>query len=168
MEFLERLRCLTFGTLALRLALAALCGGVLGYGRSQQVRPAGLRTYMLACVAAASSVLLSLYEYEMLRSVWAEIAPNAANKFDVGRIAAQTISGIGFIGAGMIIKATHQQVRGLTTATGLFAAVCLGLACGVGFYECVIPAVVLIFLVLNVMSPLEGEFKRKLRNMTMR
>ena len=58
-------------------------------------------------------------------------------------------------------------MSGLTTATGLFASVCMGLACGVGFYECVIPVLVIIVLVLNVMSPLEGEFKRKLRNLTL-
>ena len=159
---------LSFGTLVLRLCLAMLCGGVLGYGRSKQERPAGLRTYMLVCVAATSAVLLSLYEYEMLHGPWAEaVGSDIVKKFDVARIAAQTISGIGYIGAGIIIKATHQQVSGLTTATGLFAAVCMGLACGIGFYECVIPAVILIHLVLNVMSPLEGEFKRKLRNMTL-
>ena len=166
-ELLLQLRNLTFGSMVLRLCLAMLCGGVLGYGRSRRERPAGLRTYMLVCVAAASAVLLSLYEHDMLHGPWAYVGSDAVKKFDVARIAAQTISGIGFIGAGIIIKATHQQVSGLTTATGLFAAVCIGLACGVGFYECVIPAVILIHLVLNVMSPLEGEFKRKLRNMTL-
>lgn len=166
-ELLTQLRSLTFGTMVLRLCLAMLCGGVLGYGRSRKERPAGLRTYMLVCVAAAAAALLSLYEYEMLHGPWAEAGSDAVKKFDVARIAAQTISGIGYIGAGIIIKATHQQVSGLTTATGLFAAVCMGLACGVGFYECVVPAVILVYLVLNVMSPLEGEFKRKLRNMTL-
>ena len=168
MSFFDSLRELTFGSMALRLFLAMLCGGVLGYGRSKKERPAGLRTYMLVCLAATAAVLLSLYEYKMMHSgPWAALGTDIVKKFDVARIAAQTVSGIGFIGAGIIIKATHQQVSGLTTATGLFAAVCMGLACGVGFYECVIPAVVIIHLVLNIMSPLEGEFKRKLRNMTL-
>ena len=164
----EWLRNLSVGTLVLRLCLAMLCGGVLGYGRSRKEIPAGLCTYMLVCLAAASSVLLSLYEYEMLHGPWAAAGSDIVRKFDVARIAAQAICGIGFIGAVIIIKTRNQQVSGLTTATGLFAAVCMGLACGVGFYECVIPAVILVHLVLNVMRPLEGEFKRKLRNMTLR
>lgn len=166
-EILLQLRNLTFGSMILRLCLAMLCGGVLGYGRSRRERPAGLRTYMLVCIAAAAATLLALYEHEMLHGPWSFAGSDAVKKFDVARIVAQTISGIGFIGAGIIIKASNHQVSGLTTATGLFAAVCMGLACGVGFYECVIPAVILIHLVLNVMSPLEGEFKRKLRNMTL-
>lgn len=167
MLFLDQLRELTFGSMVLRMCLAMLCGGLLGYGRSRRERPAGLRTYMLVCMAACAAVLVSLYEYEMLHGPWAFVGSDEVKKFDVARIAAQTISGIGYIGAGIIIKASHQQVSGLTTATGLFAAVCMGLACGVGFFECVIPAVILVYLVLNVMSPLEGEFKRKLRNMTL-
>ena len=163
MDWMDRLRDFSFGSMVLRLALAMICGGVLGHGRSRMERPAGLRTYMLACMAATMSVLLALYEYQMLQGPWQA----AAGKFDVGRIAAQTISGIGYIGAGIIIKISHSQVKGLTTATGMFAAVCLGLACGIGFYECVIPALILVGLVLNVMSPLEGAFKRKLRNMTL-
>ncbi len=59
------------------------------------------------------------------------------------------------------------MVSWLTTATGLFASVCMGLACGFGFYECVIPVLVIVALVLNAMSPLEGEFKRKLRDLTL-
>lgn len=88
-------------------------------------------------------------------------------KFDAARLASQVITGIGFLGAGIIIKIAHQQVKGLTTATGLFATVIMGIAAGAGFYECVIVALVLIVLVLNVMSPLEIAFKRRLRNITL-
>ena len=73
MSLMDQLRSLTFGTMVLRLCLAMLCGGVLGYGRSRKERPAGLRTYMLVCVAAASAVLLSLYEYEMLHGPWSGV-----------------------------------------------------------------------------------------------
>ena len=158
---------LTFGAMTLRLALAMLCGGVIGYGRSRKERPAGLRTYMLVCLGAAAAVLVSLYLYRMLHGMWADTTAVVGDKFDAVRIAAQTIAGIGFIGAGIIIKVSHSQVSGLTTATGLFASVCMGLACGFGFYECVVPVLVIIALVLNAMSPLEGEFKRKLRNLTL-
>ena len=158
---------LTFGAMVLRLALAMLCGGVIGYGRSRKQRPADLRTYMLVCLGAASAVLVSLYLYMMLQGQWSPVVKESGAKVDPARIAAQTIAGIGFLGAGIIIKVSHSQVSGLTTATGLFASVCMGLACGFGFYACVIPVLVIVALVLNVMSPLEGEFKRKLRNLTL-
>ena len=167
MEIMERLKDFTFGAMVLRLALAMLCGGAIGYGRSRKERPAGLRTYMLVCLGAASAVLVSLYLYQMLHGMWAETTAEVGDKFDAARIAAQTVAGIGFIGAGIIIKVSHFQVSGLTTATGLFASVCMGLACGVGFYECVVPVLVIVAVVLNLMSPLEGEFKRKLRNLTL-
>lgn len=156
-----------FGAMLLRLALAMLCGGVIGYGRSRKDRPAGLRTYMLVCLGGATAVMVSLYLYQMLTGQWADTVAEVGMKYDAGRIAAQSITGIGFLGAGIIIKVSHSQVSGLTTATGLFASVCMGIACGFGFYECVVPVLVIIAVVLNLMSPLEGEFKRKLRNLTL-
>ena len=167
MDIMERLREFTFGAMLLRLVLAMLCGGTIGYGRSRKERPEGLRTYMLVCLGAAAAMMVSLYLNEMLHGMWADATAEVGNKFDAARIAAQTVAGIGFIGAGIIIKVAHFQVSGLTTATGLFASVCMGLACGAGFYECVIPVLFIIAVVLNLMSPLEGEFKRKLRNLTL-
>ena len=161
------LREFSLGTALLRLLLAMAAGGVVGLGRSRRARAAGLRTYMLISIGAAMSVLLALFQYEMLQGPWAEIAEEVGEKFDASRLAAQVITGIGFLGAGIIIKVAHQQVSGLTTATGLFATVCMGLAAGAGFYECVLIAVLLIVLVLNIMSPLEGAFKRRLRNITL-
>ena len=117
-KMLDRLRDFTFGSMVLRLVLALACGGVLGYGRSQQERPAGLRTYMLVCLGAASAVMISLYLNEMLHGLWAETTAEVGSKFDAARMAAQTVTGIGFLGAGIIIKVSHQQVSGLTTATG--------------------------------------------------
>ena len=159
------LREFHFGTVIIRLILAVVCGGIIGYGRSRQARAAGFRTYMLISVDAAMAVLISIYEYQMLQGPW--LNPKLGMKFDASRLVAQALTGIGFLGAGIIIKIAHQQVQGLTTATCLFATVCLGIACGAGFYEVVILAMVLIELVLNVMSPLEGEFKRRLRNITL-
>lgn len=162
------LRDFTFGSMVLRLALAMLAGGAIGYGRSKKERAAGLRTYMLITLGAAMSVLLSLYEYTMLtEGPWAETVERVGLKFDAARLVSQVITGIGFLGAGIIIKGAHQQVKGLTTVTGLFATVCMGIAAGAGFYWLVILCVALIVLVLNVMSPLEGAFKRRLRNITL-
>ena len=157
----------TFGSVLLRLVLAMACGGVIGYGRSKKERPAGLRTYMLVCLGGATAVLVSLYLYRMLTGQWADTTAEVGMKYDAARIAASAVTGIGFLGAGIIIKVSHSQVSGLTTATGLFASVSMGIACGFGFYECVIPVLIIIAVVLNLMSPLEGEFKRKLRNLTL-
>ena len=158
---------LTFFSAVLRLLLAMVCGGAVGYGRSRKARAAGLRTYMLISIGAAMTVLITLYQYEMLTGPWAVQAETAGFKYDASRLASQAITGIGFLGAGIIIKIAHQQVRGLTTATGLFATVCMGLAAGSGFISAVIVALVLIVVVLNVMSPLEVAFKRRLRNITL-
>ena len=147
LSFFDPLRQFTFGSLVLRLLLALASGGVIGYGRSKKSCAAGLRTYMLISLGAALSIAITLYEYS--------------------RLAAQAVTGIGFLGAGTILKVAHQQVKGLTTATGLFATVCMSLAAGAGFYECVLTVLLLTVLVLNVMSPLEILFKRRLRNITL-
>mgnify|MGYP002626980786 CR=1 FL=1 len=158
---------LSFPEAVLRLLLALAAGGVIGYGRSKRDRAAGFRTYMLISLGSAMSVLISLYEYLMLQGPWLEDALEAGSKFDASRMAAQLIAGIGFLGAGIIIKTSHQQVKGLTTATGLFAAVCLGIAAGIGYYALVAVTMAVVVLVLNVMSPLEASFKRRLRNITL-
>ena len=149
-----------------RLALALGVGGVVGYGRSQKRRSAGLRTYMLTCVGAALTILISMYEYQMLTTQWAGVVEAVGLKFDGSRFSAQVINGIGFLAAGTIIRAAHQQVSGLTTAIGLFTTAGLGVAIGSGFYECVLPALLLILLTMELMQPVEIGFKRRLRNMT--
>ena len=163
----DSLRSFTFSGVVIRLLLALGCGGVIGYGRSKKDCAAGLRTYMLISLGAALSVLLTLYEYEMIHGAWAEAVAAAGEKFDASRLASQAVTGIGFLGTGTILKVSHQQVKGLTTATGLLATVCMSLAAGAGFYECVILVLILIVLVLNVMAPLEVFFKRRLRNITL-
>lgn len=164
---LEGLRRFSFPSALLRLLLAMLSGGVVGFGRSQKARAAGFRTYMLISIGAAMAVLLTQYQYEMLTGPWADVVEEVGLKFDASRLAASVITGIGFLGAGIIIKVAHQQVNGLTTSTGLFATMVMGLAAGAGFYEGVIMALILIVLLLNVMSPLEFAFKRRLRNITL-
>ncbi|MBR5366193.1 MAG: MgtC/SapB family protein [Clostridia bacterium] len=166
-QALAFLREFNLASTVLRLLLAMIGGGLVGYGRSKKQRAAGLRTYTLICIGSALSVMISLYLYEMLHGPWLATVEAVGEKFDASRIAAQTISGIGFLGAGIIFKVAHGQVSGLTTATGLFAVVCIGIAAGAGFYECVILAIIIVILVLNVMSPLESRFKRTVRNINL-
>lgn len=151
-------------SVAFRLLLALIAGGAAGYGRARKKQNAGLRTYMLVSVGAALAVLISMYEYQMLVGQWASVTEEVGQKFDAGRLSAQVVQGMGFIAAGTIIGIAHQQVSGLTTAIGLFSSAVLGIACGAGFYEAVIPAVFVIIMALELMHPLEGKYKRRLRN----
>ena len=163
----DSLRQFNITSALVRLLLAMLSGGVVGYGRSKKARAAGFRTYMLISIGAAMAVLLTLYQYQMLTGAWSGVVAEVGLKFDASRLASSVITGIGFLGAGIIIKIAHQQVNGLTTSTGLFATMVMGLAAGAGFYECVIVALIMIVVVLNTMSPLEFAFKRRLRNITL-
>lgn len=165
-ELFEYLREFHFGSVLFRLILAMLSAGIIGYGRTKRGKTAGFRTYMLTGIGASMSIMIALYEYEMMQGLWADTVAEVGLKFDASRFSAAVIGGIGFIAAGSIVKAVHQQVSGLTTATGLFASVCMGIACGAGFYECVIISCILIVITLNVMQPLERQFKRRCRNIT--
>ena len=154
----------SFLSVLFRLLLAAVCGGLIGFERSKKDQPAGLRTYTICCVAAALATLTSFYVYEMLTAVWAE---GESLKFDGSRYAAAVLSGIGFLAAGSIVRAAHQQITGLTTAIGVFVDVCMGIAIGAGFYAAVIGAFVMLIIVFDMMGHFEGAFKRRTRNLTM-
>ncbi|MBQ6590407.1 MAG: MgtC/SapB family protein [Lachnospiraceae bacterium] len=165
-NMLLHLKDFNFSSVILRLLLAFLSGTVIGYGRARKQRSAGLRTFILTSIGAALTVLLATYEYEMLCGPWASVVEEVGLKFDGSRYSAQVISGVGFLAAGTIISIGHQQVSGLSTASGLFASVCMGMAAGAGFYECVAVVLIILVLVLDVIWPLEPAFKRRLRNIT--
>lgn len=147
-----------------RLSLAALFGGLLGLERERKNRPAGLRTYLIVCVGAALTVLLSEYEQWMLSTRWATAAGSAV-QIDISRLGAQVINGIGFLGAGTILVSSRKKVRGLTTAAGLWASACMGLAVGAGFYTCVWAGFVLIYLAMYLLPRLEERILSRARNM---
>ncbi len=129
---------MTVFEVVLRLTLACILGGLIGLERESLNRPAGLRTYTLVCVGSALAMIVSLDMYfQYYQTV------NA----DPGRIAAQVISGIGFLGAGTIMR-EGVTVRGLTTAAGLWVVACIGLAVGAGLY---IPAVVTTIIILFIL-----------------
>lgn len=163
---LEYLRQFNLPSVLLRLTLAMLVGALIGYGRARKKANAGLRTYMLTSIGAALTMLISMYEYEMLNGPWAYAVELYGSKFDVSRFSAQVGSGVGFLAAGTIIAVAHRQVSGLTSAIGLFACATLGIACGAGFFECVICAMLVIIFTMEFMQPMELAFKRRLRNIT--
>ena len=126
---------LDFLSIAVRLILAVLCGGIIGIERERKRRPAGFRTHILICLGAAMTTLTSQY-----------IVLELGLFTDLARLGAQVIAGIGFIGAGTIIVTKRRQVKGLTTAAGLWTSAIVGLCCGAGFFEGAIYTSLLILL----------------------
>ncbi len=135
---------LTMVDILIRMCLAVLCGALIGMEREQKRRPAGLRTHMLICLGASMTTLTSQY-----------LLLNLGMFTDPARLGAQVIAGIGFIGAGTIIVTKRRQIKGLTTAAGLWASAIVGLCCGAGFYLGAVAAAVLILVAEMLMSKLE-------------
>lgn len=130
-------------TIIFRMLLAILIGGIIGTERDMKNRAAGMRTHMLVCMGAAIVMMTNEYIYMLYNQ------PN----IDMTRMAAQVVSGIGFIGAGTILVTRDNRIKGLTTAAGLWAAAALGLAIGIGFYEIAIIGSILIIAVVTLMKP---------------
>lgn len=164
-EVLEPLRQFTFPSILLRLTLAMFFGGIIGLEGARKGRPAGFRTNMLVCLGAALTMLLGQYERQMVETEWVHLWDAVGARVDVSRFGAQVINGIGFLGAGTIIVTGKQQIKGLTTAAGLWTCACVGLAIGAGFYECVSLAFVLVFFVVRVLPHMEEIIISNLRNM---
>ncbi|MGX7150933.1 MgtC/SapB family protein [Enterococcus ureasiticus] len=143
---------LTVPEIIIRLCLAMLIGGVIGFERQYKNRPAGMRTHILVCMGATIIALIQV-----------EIAANALNdainhpelsgviRSDQARLIAQVVSGIGFLGAGTIIV-TKQSVTGLTTAASLWAIAGLGIAIGMGYYAIAITSFIGVFIALTLVK----------------
>lgn len=124
LSIFDGLRDISFLSVAVRLILTVICGGLIGIERAYKRRPAGMRTHILICLGAAMATLTSQYLYLVMHYYT-----------DMARLGAQVVAGVGFIGAGTIIVTRRQRVKGLTTAAGLWGAAIIGLALGGGFYE---------------------------------
>ena len=145
--------------IALRLFCAAIFGSMVGWDRQRKEGAAGLRTHMLVCVGAALAMIVSAFGFEDALG-----RPDVV--LDPSRIAAQVISGIGFLGAGTILFLRQQVVRGLTTAAGLWSVAAVGLAVGGGMYIAGFLATAIILLILAVIKPLESRMFKSERNRT--
>lgn len=117
----------------LRLVVAAILGGIVGIERGSGDRPAGLRTHILVCVGSTLFMLVSLYGFDDVNPLLTHVEEDIGQRRDSARIAAQVVSGIGFLGAGTIL---HEglTIRGLTTAASLWMVSAIGLAVGSGMY----------------------------------
>ncbi len=133
-------------TVLIRSLLAVLIGSLIGSERARHGRAAGMRTHILVCLGAALTSMTGIYVSEML-----------GNHGDVFRISAQVISGVGFLGAGMIILKNNSIITGLTTAAGVWATSALGIAVGYGFYA---GAVIVTVLFLSAII-LFARFERR-------
>lgn len=135
------------GMVLFQLLIATVCGGVIGYQRETLDRPAGFRTHVLVCVGSAVYMLVSVAV--------------AGAQYDPGRIAAQVASGIGFLGAGTIIK-QGSIVRGLTTAASLWAVAGIGLAAGYGgpALEIALLGTLVVFVSLSTLKRIESRISK--------
>ena len=120
----------------MRIFVAGLLGGVIGFEREFRAKEAGVRTHFIVALGSALFMIISQYAF--------------SGRFDAARVAAQVVSGIGFIGAGVIIF-QKNVVRGITTAAGLWVAAAIGLACGAAMYSVAIAATLMTVLVLETM-----------------
>ncbi len=143
-------RDLNIFTVFLRLILALLLGGAIGLERGKQGRAAGMRTHILVCLGAALTTMIGFFVNREL-----------GYSTDPMRVAAQVVSGIGFLGVGTILTKGRFQITGLTTAAGLWATAAIGIALGAGFYEGAIVAFVIAFLSVTVFYILESKVSRR-------
>ena len=143
------LRELTYFAVGLRLLSALVMGGILGLERGMKNRPAGLRTYMLVCVGSCLIMMTNQYIFQ------------ATGTGDPTRMSAQVISGIGFLGAGTIVVTQHNQIKGLTTAAGLWACAAAGLTLGIGFYEAAVAGSMAIFVILTLLQRMDDRMHRR-------
>ena len=150
---------ITVVEIILRLLASAGVGFALGIQRARSSHPAGVRTHTLVAFGSCVVMITSCIMYYQTVSVY------GATPSDPARLGAQVINGIGFLGAGTIIVTGKQEVKGLTTAAGLWASACMGLAIGAGFYECVLLGFLLILLTNRLLPFVEDAIIESARNM---
>lgn len=149
MGILDGIREVSWFAIIVKIVLSLMLGGALGYERGMKNRPAGFRTYMLVCLGASLVMMTNQYIFQYY------------DGGDIVRMGAQVISGVGFLGAGTIMVTGRQQIKGITTAAGLWAAACCGLAIGIGFYEGAILGGLTIFVVMAFFNKMEILFRKQ-------
>ena len=148
LSLFDPLRGMDYLSLLLRLLLAVLCGGAIGAERTAKNRTAGLRTHILVCLAGAVAAATGHFMYLGLHI-----------HSDLTRISSQVISGLGFIGAGSILVTKNQNIKGLTTAAGLWTVSIIGIALGSGFYEGGLLVTALTLCTQTVFSRLDNRIR---------
>lgn len=131
-------------SIVLRLLFSVIIGTVIGIDRGMKRRGAGIKTHVLVCMGATLVMITGQF-----------IQLNYEGTMDVARLGAQVISGVGFLGVGTIVVTGHNQVRGLTTAAGLWLCACVGLALGIGFMEGVITSLILTVFTFKILTKVD-------------
>ncbi len=144
---------LSYEETALRLGMAAILGGVVGWERELNNSPAGFRTHILVSVGSALIMLISIYGFPAFMN-------ESQVRFDPSRISAQVVSGIGFLGAGTILR-QGVTVSGLTTAASLWVVAAIGLAVGSGFWFGALLTTAIVLVSLEFLNRMEGILRRK-------
>ncbi|TCZ78899.1 MgtC/SapB family protein [Paenibacillus albiflavus] len=142
---------LTPETMVFRLILAAVLGGIIGWERERKNKQAGLKTHLLVAVGSALIMLTSIYGFGN------DLLDHNNARFDPARLAAQVVSGIGFLGAGAIIRRSNHVISGLTTAATLWVVAAMGLAVGAGFYWPAIVTILIIMFIVMIINRLESK-----------
>lgn len=132
-------------TVAFRLLVSLLCGGVIGITRSVRRRGAGFKTHVLVCLGSTLIMMTGEYIYHTFNSGG-----------DIARLGAQVVSGVGFLGVGTIIVTGRNQVKGLTTAAGLWTCAGIGISIGIGFYSGAVIATVLVLILYRFLGGVDG------------
>ncbi|MBO9607048.1 MAG: MgtC/SapB family protein [Paenibacillaceae bacterium] len=153
---------ISYAELALRICLALLLGGIIGAEREWSNHAAGFRTHILVCIGSATVMLLSVYGF-------GQFAADPNVRLDPARLAAQAITGVGFLGAGAIMR-KGDTVSGLTTAASLWVVMAIGLCVGAGFYFAAVLTAFLVLVSLYVLNKWERAFsgKRKRHELSIR
>ncbi|MBR8701622.1 Protein SapB [Fusobacterium sp. DD29] len=134
--------------IVIRLLLAVLCGGIIGVEREKRSHAAGFRTYTLVCLGSA------------LVTMTGEFSISRLGTGDPTRIAAQVVSGVGFLGAGTIILNREHQIKGLTTAAGIWISATIGIAIGTGFYLGAILTTLLVIIILTIFKKVQAKITK--------
>lgn len=152
---------LSWSEILIRLSLASLFGALIGLERQRKDWAAGMRTHMMVCVGSCLIMIVSTFGFS-------DILGTDHVVLDPSRIAAQVISGIGFIGAGTILLLKQGTIRGLTTASGLWTVAAIGLATGSGLYFAAGATTVIALIILWALQPLEQAYSQKFKQKTLR
>jgi putative Mg2+ transporter-C (MgtC) family protein len=154
-QFLLYLQEFNTVSIVVRLLLSVILSGFIGFERSRREQAAGLRTHILVCLGATIASMTGLY-----------INATYGGTGDVTRIAAQVVSGIGFLGAGTIIVRNHNTVTGLTTSACVWAVGAIGIAIGYGFYLAAVVGSLLIMFITNTLSKLDKKVRIRIKSVS--
>lgn len=146
--------------LILRIIVGGALGGIIGIEREKRAKEAGFRTHFLVALGSTLISVISAYGYDKV----ADIIPIA--RYDPSRLAAQIVSGIGFIGAGLIIF-QKNVIHGLTTAAGLWVTAAIGIACGVGRYDLAIVTTIMVLIALELVMVIDRKLNKRQLSITM-